>query len=130
MIKARISGKPLLLCGHSQGGALALAFATQMHRFSGVNEVEVVTFGQPKIGSVGYCRYLDMHGLWPVNRFVNMHDGVTSLPPSQIGYAHCETPSYLWQDGTVTTSERFKFSVFGAWRNHPMEEYVARIESV
>ncbi|MCR9086370.1 MAG: lipase family protein [Rhodobacteraceae bacterium] len=127
-LQSVLTGKKVVVCGHSQGGALALCFAVQLFRFRRVSEIEVLTFGQPRVGSGGLCRYLDLYRFWPVDRLVNAGDGVACVPFGFMGYDHCETPSYLHEDGTVTHREQFGLSVLRTKRHHPIDVYIQRLE--
>lgn len=129
-LKSRLIGKPVIVCGHSQGGALALCFALQLYRFRRASEIEVLTFGQPRVGSGGLCRYLDLYNFWSTDRCVNVGDGVTRVPFGVVGYQHCETPYYLHKDGTVADRERFGLSIRQTKRHHPIDVYLERLRKI
>ena len=127
-LQSVLNGKKVVVCGHSQGGALAICFAIQLFRFRKASEIEVVTFGQPRVGSSGLCRYLDLYKFWPVDRLVNAGDGVTCVPFGFMGYDHCETPTYLHADGTMSPRAHFNLSMLKTKRHHPIDVYIQRLE--
>lgn len=126
-LKGRLSGKPVTICGHSQGGALALAFALTLFRLTKRRDLDVVTLGQPMLLGFGLARYLDRHGFWPTERFVNVGDGITLLPSYFLGYDHCERATYQFNDGSTALHHHFLFNPISLHRNHIMASYIARI---
>jgi hypothetical protein len=70
----------LLVCGHSYGGAIALAMALWLRQGISQRSIHVVTYGSPKPGDAAACAWLDRnirHVRW-----VNFNDLVTLTPPS------------------------------------------------
>lgn len=126
-IKGRTAGKRLIFCGHSQGGALALTLAIQFIRYFRASRIEVVTFGQPRVGNRGICRFLDRHRFFPTERFVNIGDGVSKVPFDFMGYSHCQSPAYLNDAGERVDGASFRFSVIQIDRTHGIENYVDRV---
>ena len=72
--------KPIIICGHSLGGAVA-----QLHAFElallGNNVSKVVTFGSPFVGAKSFQEAYD--NLLKVNtfRYINGNDIVPKMPP-------------------------------------------------
>ncbi|WP_299042762.1 lipase family protein [uncultured Tateyamaria sp.] len=129
-LKGRLGrDKPVILAGHSQGGALALCLATHLVRYQHRTDIAVMSFGQPKVGDAGYCRYLDLYRPIEVQRFVNLGDGVALCPPVAFGYQHCEMPRYLLGNRTATDSARFRFGAMRTLRKHPVALYVQNLEA-
>ncbi|WP_424971518.1 lipase family protein [Dinoroseobacter sp. S76] len=126
----RIQGKPVLFCGHSQGGALALCSAVELLRRARARQATVLSFGQPRVGNRALCAHLDTTRKIPVHRIVGIGDGVTRLPQDLFGYDHCETPSYLAKAGGWTSEGRFPLNLFTTPRNHAMTAYLARLAAV
>ena len=74
--------KPLVLCGHSLGGAVATIIAAQLQEI--YPEMVLVTFGSPRPGGRKFReRFKVQH--W---RYVHENDVVPALPPAMFGYRH------------------------------------------
>ncbi len=71
---------PLLITGHSLGGALATMAAASLHE-NGINVAGLYTFGQPRVGDLTFSRQLDKNLAGKVFRFVNNNDVVPHVPP-------------------------------------------------
>lgn len=88
-------GLPLLVTGHSLGGALAVLAAVRLQR-EGIPVAHVCTFGQPRVGDRRFCR---RSGLASWRRVALGGDPVVSLPPAVNllrGYAH--GGEFAWLD--------------------------------
>lgn len=83
---------PLLTCGHSLGGALALLAAPLF----GARTVR--TFGAPRVGDAAFAHLL---GDIDVAQFANEQDVVPHLPPAgpPLQFRHVQTPVVLRGDG-------------------------------
>ena len=81
----------ILLTGHSLGGAIAteLAAAICAAKPAWLDEIEVATFGAPRLGDgqfeKSYEQLVGNSHWW----FVNSGDPVPHLPPNAMGYRHC-----------------------------------------
>jgi pimeloyl-ACP methyl ester carboxylesterase len=74
--EALSSGKPIWLCGHSLGAALA-TIAAYKHR----GRVQgLYTFGSPRVGNGSFAITLK-EGLQNIYRFVHHRDAVPTMPP-------------------------------------------------
>lgn len=74
---------PVLVTGHSLGGALSVIAAAEWH---GVWPVEAVyTFGQPAVGKAGFAAFIEK-SYENYFRIVNDDDVVPRVPPT---YRHC-----------------------------------------
>ncbi|MGD1854300.1 MAG: hypothetical protein ACFB2W_08605 [Leptolyngbyaceae cyanobacterium] len=71
---------PLLITGHSLGGALATMAAAALHE-NGVDVAGLYTFGQPRVGDLTFSRQLNANLSGKVFRFVNNNDIVPHVPP-------------------------------------------------
>ena len=69
--------KPLLITGHSLGGALATIAAKKLKHRGGI--AACYTFGAPRVGDEDWSYGIKT----PIYRVVNAIDGVTMLPPGQ-----------------------------------------------
>lgn len=68
--------KPLFICGHSLGGALATVAAKKLSHSGGL--AACYTFGSPRVGDEEWVKDIKT----PIYRLVNAADCVTMLPPS------------------------------------------------
>ena len=71
---------PLLITGHSLGGALA-TMATASLQENNINVAGLYTFGQPRVGDLSFTRQLNNNLAGKVFRFVNNNDIVPHVPP-------------------------------------------------
>lgn len=67
--------KPLYICGHSLGGALATVATKYIHHKGGL--AACYTFGSPRVGNDDWINNIKT----PIHRLVNAADCVTMLPP-------------------------------------------------
>ncbi|KAI0125902.1 Alpha/Beta hydrolase protein [Xylariales sp. AK1849] len=87
---------PIQLVGHSLGGAVAALAALEMKAVLGWDNVIVTTFGEPRVGNIGFVRYID--AVFDLNsnhtdpekqiyrRLTHVDDPVPLLPLSEWGY--------------------------------------------
>jgi hypothetical protein len=71
--------KPVVLCGHSRGGALAMVLAMILH-FRGTRVHAVHTFCSPKVGFADFHEHWHKTGI-PLHPVINGRDIVSDLPP-------------------------------------------------
>lgn len=71
---------PLLVTGHSLGGALATMAAASLNE-NGINVAGLYTFGQPRVGDLTFTRQLNRNLDGKVFRFINNNDVVPHIPP-------------------------------------------------
>lgn len=87
---------PIHVVGHSLGGAVGALAALEMKVILGWEHVIVTTFGEPRVGNMGFVRYLDAafkllkEGRGPerraYRRVTHVDDPVPLLPLSEWGY--------------------------------------------
>lgn len=83
--------------GHSLGGALAHLSAVALAQ-DGI-DVELITFGSPKVGNGNFARLSDE--LVPEHfRVVNYREFASRVPFAFMGYAHAGTEVYFEHDGS------------------------------
>ena len=83
----RAAATPVLIAGHSLGGAIAAVVAQRLAE-AGRAPVAVYTYGMPRPGGAAFMgAYGDALGMRTF-RLVHGDDSVASLPPSEIGYRH------------------------------------------
>lgn len=87
------AGLPLVLCGHSMGGALAFLAASRMAGRD--NPVSLYTFGAPRVGNGPIGERVLRITEGRAYRVVNGRDAVTMVPTGAIVYAHA--PSAMIQ---------------------------------
>lgn len=78
-----IVDKPIVICGHSRGGALGQLLAAILHH-RGTPVHSVYTFNSPKVGGQDFAEYMQRTGI-PLHLVVNGNDLVSQLPPSSWG---------------------------------------------
>ncbi len=106
--------RPLLITGHSLGGALASLAASL------VPHEELITFGAPKVGDAEFCA-----SLGSARRFVNNEDLVCRLPPTGVSlvqaYGHAGQLVLIGPTGETsqpaepTSLDRFDVSLDRVW---------------
>ncbi|KAL8414637.1 hypothetical protein RB594_005737 [Gaeumannomyces avenae] len=84
---------PVRLVGHSLGGALAALAALELRLVEGWDDVDVTTFGEPRVGNKGLADFIDkVFGLGGgggherYRRVTHAGDPVPLLPLSEWGY--------------------------------------------
>lgn len=79
---AALSNRPVLLTGHSLGGALATIAAAE---WAGqVNISGIYTYGQPAVGKGTFSSFVAQHFAGRFFRFVNDDDVVPRVPPTYV----------------------------------------------
>jgi triacylglycerol lipase len=135
----RTTDQRVWFTGHSLGGALAVLASIKTHFEDGVPVAGVYTFGQPCIGTVGFCTSFSNRCPYPLYRFVNHTDAVADAPMitllehvGEVRYFDIERK--LWQgeppwklrlrDRIKASRERGGLADFHA---HAMKDYVSLI---
>ena len=85
--------------GHSLGGALANLAAGTL-RASGL-DVDLYTYGAPKVGLTGLSNFLSQTNRGSNFRVTHLNDPVPRLPPSLLGYRHISPEYYISSGNTV-----------------------------
>jgi hypothetical protein len=94
---AKFSGRPVLLSGHSLGGALATIAAAE---WRGDFDVRwVYTYGQPALGRSNFVGFMNRHYASKFIRIVNNDDIVARVPPT---YTHVGRLKRFDARGNVT----------------------------
>ena len=90
--------KPLWICGHSLGGAMATICAGRcLLSHIDTNPAELYTFGSPRVGNRRYVSFVNLKHF----RFVNNNDIVTRVPPGWLGYRHSGSEIYFDHRGNI-----------------------------
>jgi predicted lipase len=111
--------KPLVVSGHSLGGATATVAALDLKQ-RGYDVHSVYTYGSPR---VGYSDFKEIYegAKIPTYRFVNAYDVVPRIP--KINYHHVGEPYFLTTDGKIQDRQQ------SAWNLWPWQVPQQRVES-
>lgn len=102
--------QPLLITGHSLGGALA-TLATIVLDEMNYPVQRVYTFGSPRVGDQTFAQAFDQKFWDRTFRFVNHNDVVTRIAPRQLGglsYDHVGQCLYFDATGKLHQADGFK----------------------
>ena len=130
--------KLIVVCGHSLGAAMATYIAQELE-WHGIDNVELYTFGSPRLGSGDFVEAMTV----PHWRFVNNNDAVTAVPPSLLGFRHHGELMYINHYGNIRKLTRWqrtkdklrglwaawkKFEFFDSLRDHSMDQYESKVK--
>jgi len=99
-LRAPANGLPLIIAGHSRGGALAMRAAIELAKRADIRSVH--TFGAPRWCDKVAAREYDMVLGQRTFKVVNNNDVVPSLPPWRLGWQHVGRMIYIDRKGKVT----------------------------
>lgn len=138
--------KPLVITGHSLGGALAVLAGFALHHSGKKIDIKsVYTYGQPRVGNVTFA--LAYNSLFQTRhwRVVNNRDMVTRVPPRSSGYRHTGRTLYFDSEGIATVDptgwlkflDRVSFAADRDWLgqllengfDHPIARYIEILEN-
>jgi hypothetical protein len=157
-IAALQADAPLCFVGHSAGGAIATAMATNYKIASPTRAVSLNTFGAPRVGNAWFNQSVPS----PCLRLIVEDDFIPALPPHQFesilflgpianatfgfNYVHPRQGWRLWNNGTTSRGGVFLVDNFGpvnpipylrlvtCWNGcfsaHHMSNYVTRLIDV
>jgi len=136
--------RPLVVTGHSLGGALAILAALELQRM-GFNVEQVYTFGQPRVGNKCFAQLYNVALGDRTFAVANEGDPVPLVPTLLMGYRDCGTEIFLKRNGTMQVNPFIGAAlfadVFGFWRswrehelaflsNHFLAEYQERLKGL
>lgn len=103
-LRHRDRSKPLLVTGHSLGGALAVLAGLYLTAVSKdmIPVARIYTFGQPRVGVQKFCDTLTKVFPNKIVRFVHGKDMVPHIPLTQLRYADAGTMIHFDSSGTPT----------------------------
>ena len=82
------NSRNIVFVGHSRGGALAMTAGINYGQiYSTSNHLNIVTYGQPRVGNHNYIKLLQLYNI-TYCRVLFAHDIVCDLPPVELGYEH------------------------------------------
>ncbi|MFG6093803.1 lipase family protein [Leptothoe sp. ISB3NOV94-8A] len=108
---------PLIITGHSLGGALATMAAASLQE-NGFNVAGLYTFGQPRVGDLTFSRQLNKNLSGRAFRFVNNNDVVPHVPPPfslrnpMHLYGHLGTEKYFNSKGFLVDNYKAIYRAF------------------
>lgn len=118
IVKAASENKPVILAGHSLGGAIATIAAYKLSSIG--KNVTCVTFGSPRVG--GYLFTKKYNKLVKKSyRFVYKNDAVTRVPTAGLFYFHVNKE--------LQSKGKSFFSYFGSPTDHYIDKYINGIKS-
>jgi triacylglycerol lipase len=85
---AREAARPVLITGHSLGGALAVLTASRALRDLQLRPAAIYTFGMPRVGDPAFADSYNRDLGAATYRMVHGADVVPTLPSRGMGYAH------------------------------------------
>jgi triacylglycerol lipase len=85
---------PVLITGHSLGGALAVLAAARLME-AGMKPAAVYTYGQPRVGQSDFAGAFEAELGTDTYRVINHIDLVTRIPLLIQGYRHCGLRMYF-----------------------------------
>ncbi len=135
---------PLVIAGHSLGGALAMLCAYLLWK-RGYTVAAVYTFGGPRVGDWRFAHAYNQALGDVTYRLVYKEDIVPRLPPALLGYCHAGTEVFFPSLGRMRFGAPLWFKlasdIWGTWRSfqqgrisqfadHPISEYAALVETL
>lgn len=111
--KALPGGTPLVLTGHSLGGAMAILAALELRASHAIRAV--VTFGAPRVGGVEFRDQYDALLKKVTWRVEYGHDPVARVPPPEWDYRH--VGKRVWINGNLDLEETLHDALIDAERD-------------
>jgi hypothetical protein len=88
LIAARAAGRPIVITGHSLGGALAVLTALRALHDLALQPTAIYTYGMPRVGDLAFAQSYNRALGSTTYRMVHGADAVPTLPGRSIGYSH------------------------------------------
>jgi triacylglycerol lipase len=142
-----LPAKPLILTGHSLGGAMAMLFAFRWWTWinPGRPVHSVYTFGQPRVGNRTFTAEYDRDLSAQTFRFVNGEDIVPRLPGMLMGYHHAGQEMFFPSMGPMIENPALWLKLisdaWGTWHDwqrgtiaqladHHMDKYLFKVNAL
>ena len=100
-IDSLVGNRPVWICGHSLGGAIATLYAARC-LVLGRAVAGVVTIGQPRVGTASFAQFYQARLESRHIRIQNISDPVPRVAPSDLGWSHVGTRWLLDSNGLCT----------------------------
>ncbi|BDD60403.1 hypothetical protein MPDQ_000811 [Monascus purpureus] len=84
-------GYKIVITGHSLGGALATLAAVDLRNAG--NEIDLYTYGSPRVGNKAFAEFLTSQSGGTTYRVTHTDDPVPKLPPKNLGFSQ-PSPEY------------------------------------
>ncbi len=129
-IRRQYPAVPLLVTGHSLGGALALLAAAQL-QMCGHQVDGIYTFGCPRIGDRNFAMQYNRRLYDCTFRLVNHRDIVPQLPPVELSYTHVGQLIYFDATGVRRISpypQDNQFDWAESFHDHSLDAYKKSLE--
>ncbi len=138
------SAQSVWVTGHSLGAALATLAAARFRLQLAKPVNGIYTYGSPRVGDTDFQMRFNQLCELTTFRYVNNADGVTRVPPREMGYRHIGTLVYFDADGKITSDvhrwNQFLDSVKGdvegfltgkvaVLDDHLIKNYISRCET-
>eukprot|EP01023_Acetabularia_acetabulum_P025187 TRINITY_DN24123_c0_g1_i8.p1 TRINITY_DN24123_c0_g1~~TRINITY_DN24123_c0_g1_i8.p1 ORF type:complete len:333 (-),score=31.02 TRINITY_DN24123_c0_g1_i8:1489-2487(-) len=96
--------KNIKIVGHSMGAAFAELAALDFVLNSTIKNIDVVTFGSPRVGNLAYYKlFYSLFNDQKSWRITNKHDPVPFLPPTLLGYHHVSREAWIVSGENLST---------------------------
>ncbi len=105
--------RPLFICGHSLGGAMATVAAARLIH-DDQPFASVYTFGQPRVVRRATARIFNQECKSRYFRFHNNNDLVTRVPARLMGYSHVGSYLYISEENKICDDPGFWFRFLDA----------------
>ena len=112
--------RPVVLTGHSMGGALAVLIAAILAEHD-VEPGGIYTFGQPQVGNRAFSRSFTRHYPAPLFRFVNGADAIAAWTYGK--HAMLGTPCYFDKRGYLVFGDHLSEVPRLGFRFHRLDHY-------
>ncbi|MDB9321169.1 MULTISPECIES: lipase family protein [Cyanophyceae] len=141
--RQRVQERPILITGHSLGGAMATVAAARLAHMK-IPFTSVYTFGQPRSMIRSTAKQLDSMCKGQFFRFENNNDIVTKIPSRLAGYSHVGTHLYISEEKKISLKPGLRYILmdyldgflsalsergFDGIQDHDMNNYLSAIQS-
>lgn len=98
----------IIINGHSLGGALSVLLATRLTIEHGFKNIEIITYGQPRVGDESFINEVELLFGNLYKRIVNDLDAVPKLPPvSKLCFAHSDDLYLIQENSNIIKTSAF-----------------------
>lgn len=112
----------IVFAGHSLGGAVAMLAALKYSLNNRGAQVDVVTFGSPRVGNHTFGKYFNFY-IKSHTRVVVDQDPVVKLPPRFLGYEHIQGGCVV-----ILTDHSHRSGIFNLFEAHRLVIYQTQLQ--